>query len=128
SVTVADITGDGLPEILLGETGAASQLFVNAGLQGNTWTFKGGTDVGPSGASAVALSSLDGGHQAGLVLTQASGATQFLPGQQVPVTRIGLSQITVTLTVNGTQFSLGSGQGAFILTGNGVAGTFSGTV
>ena len=138
SIALGDVTGDGYTDLVLGETGATPQLFVNLGSGGSaTSVFKPGVAVGSGAltATGIALASLEGSSQLDL-LVGASTNTTLYPGTAVPVTRIGFSGVTASLTpssgsdsgTGASPLSLTNGQGAFILTSEGVAGTFSGTV
>ena len=138
SIALGDVTGDGFTDLVLGETAATPQLFENLGSGGSaTAVFKPGVAIGASAltATGIALASFEGSSQLDL-LVGANTNTTLYPGSAVPVTRIGFSGVTASLTpssgsdsgTGASPLSLTNGQGAFILTSAGVAGTFSGTV
>ena len=135
SIATGDVNGDGAVDLVLGETGAAPQLFVNRGQDatGKGWLgLKDGVAIGTTAKSpgGVVLANVDTNSALDLLLVQSAAATVLYPGTSVPVTRIGLTGVTASLTPTGSSngLTVDNGQGAFIIEPGGVAGTFSGTI
>ena len=142
SLTLGDVNGDGAVDLILGETGAAPQLFENPGENASgTWQgFKpaialSSADATAPTAAGVALAQFDPTNpQSDLLLTQAAGPALLFAGDTVLVTRLGFSGVTAGLTAttgaSGT-VTVTNGRGAFLVepgADGGLAGTFSGTI
>ncbi|PYQ02014.1 MAG: hypothetical protein DMF83_24450, partial [Acidobacteria bacterium] len=136
SLALGDVDGDNDVDLVAGNNGTANKLYRNNGSK--TDPFK---DVLPvslaettglvaKATTSVALANIDGDHDLDLIAGNTGQPKVVYSNDQVKVTRIALSNITVSLTPTGgtSAVSVKNGQGALVLTTAGMAGNFSGAV
>ena len=130
SVVLSDVDGDGRVDLLLG-TATETLLFLNRGGVKEAWKgFGGGGSVATGPSDAIVLVNTDTDTDADLIT---GGATLALHlAEPTAVTRIGFTGVSVSITPStgsgsGSSLAVTGGQGAFVVTGAGVAGSFTGT-
>ena len=130
SLALGDVDGDNHLDLVVGNNGTANKLYRNNGSK--TDPFK---DVLPvslgettglvaTATTSVALANIDGDHDLDLIVGNTGQPEVVYVNDRVKVTRIALSGISVTVSDQGIQ----NGQGAFVLTNEGIAGFVSGTI
>ena len=120
-ITVGDVDGDGRRDVLVA-TAAGVLLYRNTGCTDGRACFAAPRLVASSpNVLGVALVNVDTDTDADLITF--GGAPRWFQQSPVSTTIVGLSGITVSL---GTA-KLEKGQGALVVFGDGVAGTFSGS-
>ena len=134
SVILSDVDGDGRADLLLGTT-TETHLFLNRGGVKEAWKgFGGGAVVATGPSDAIALVNTDIDADSDLFTGGATFALHL--AEPSAVTRIGFTGVTVLLKPStgagsapgDAALSIINGQGAFVASGTGVAGTFTGTV
>ena len=132
SLAVGDVDGDGQPDILLGTpSGVVLLLNLGAGPTGSWSGFGSGALVtGATGSVALALANVYGGATVDVIAADATAGLDVFRAQPVRRTLIGFSDVSVSLTPSGGSAAVGitQGQGAFLVTATGVAGSFSGVI
>ncbi|HEX6130210.1 MAG TPA: VCBS repeat-containing protein, partial [Actinomycetota bacterium] len=133
AVAVGDVNGDGIPDVILGVGGATSLLFVNRGRDaaGNWRDFKPGKAVGSGtpATTAVLLANIDTDRDVDLFLGNNGTGANLIRAGPVTVTRIAFNDVSVGgLSSGGDALSIDEGEGAFVLSDAGLAGTLSGKV
>ncbi|HEX4525985.1 MAG TPA: VCBS repeat-containing protein, partial [Gaiellaceae bacterium] len=127
SVAIGDVDGDGTKDVVLGIQ-AQNQLLANRGGSGTGWLgLKAGIGFGTtSTVTAIALGNVDTDRDLDLVAVNTTGAPSLYRAGQVTVTRLAATGVTATLNASGV--GVDHGQGAFVITADGIAGNFSGQV
>ncbi len=132
SVGLADVTGNGPLDVILGVSNGPAEEFLNAGSTGTPATWQGlgqaNALTGTTNATGLVLADVHNGALPDIVsIGSATGAAWVNQDTAQQVTSIGLSGVTFAI---GTTTVLSSGQGAFVLlpgSTGGIAGTFTGS-
>ncbi len=135
SVALADVTGGGALDVILGVSNGDAQEFLNLGSTGSPPTWQGLSAPtalsGTTDAVALVLADVHNGSLPDIVSVGASGASATVNEDTAQhVTSIALSGLTLTLTSGSppsTSTLLQAGQGAVVMLPDGIAGNFSGT-
>src|SRR3989442_500306 len=136
SLALGDVDGDADLDLVVGNNGVANKLYRNNGSRTNPFgdalpvSLAETSGLVATATTSVALGNIDGDHDLDLIAANTGQPKVVYPNDQVKVTRIGLSNITVNLTPTGGGSAVGirNGQGALVLTTAGLAGNFSGAV
>ncbi len=128
SIAIGDVDGDGSPDIVLGVSGAQNQVVANRGGAGAAWGgMKAAIGFGSAASvTGIALGNVDTDHDLDLIAVAGGAAPSLYRAAQVTVTRLAATGVTASFTTGG--LNLTNGQGAFVLSTDGIAGNFSGDV
>ena len=127
ALAAADLDSDGFADLVLG-TATGTQLLINRGTAGG---FKDATPIETTAAAttAIVLANVDTDRDLDLLVATAAGV-RLVRNAPVQLTRLAFVNVEVALTATGSTdlITINNGNGAFLLTAEGIAGQFSGDV
>ncbi len=130
SLAVGDADNDGLLDIVVGTaTGSTNLLFVNRGGKGTNWQgLKAAVAIGTEtdATTGVAVANVSGGSGPDILVVNDGTANLFYKPTPSKLTRLAAANVSATLGTDA--IGIEEGEGAFVITTAGLAGSFSGKV